>query len=136
MLSFSRTRSAAPPSPPLGKLPLTLRQVKDFADRTEKVLSLSVYFTIRRPPTKPHYTLYQPSANIFNSSVLSAVHLHPRLSGCQKFELPVTDTKDSSFTRRIKMSSLSRRACYKCGNVGHYAGMRTNRIANILETNT
>lgn len=21
----------------------------------------------------------------------------------------------------IKMSSLSRRACYKCGNVGHYA---------------
>ena len=22
-----------------------------------------------------------------------------------------------------RMSSLSRRACYKCGNVGHYAGM-------------
>lgn len=24
-----------------------------------------------------------------------------------------------------KMSSLSRRACYKCGNVGHYAGTKT-----------
>jgi len=24
---------------------------------------------------------------------------------------------------RIMSGSLSRRACYKCGNVGHYAGM-------------
>ena len=24
----------------------------------------------------------------------------------------------------LDMSSLSRRACYKCGNVGHYAGQR------------
>jgi hypothetical protein len=25
------------------------------------------------------------------------------------------------------MSSLSRRACFKCGNVGHYAGMLLSR---------
>jgi hypothetical protein len=25
-----------------------------------------------------------------------------------------------------RMSSLSRRACYKCGNVGHYAGMMSS----------
>jgi hypothetical protein len=38
------------------------------------------------------------------------------------------DLKNMSLTSRsqiletdIKMSSLSRRACYKCGNVGHYA---------------
>jgi hypothetical protein len=38
------------------------------------------------------------------------------------------DSKNMSLTSRsqiletdIKMSSLSRRACYKCGNVGHYA---------------
>jgi len=27
---------------------------------------------------------------------------------------------------RIMSGSLSRRACYKCGNVGHYAGMGDN----------
>lgn len=38
------------------------------------------------------------------------------------------DCEDLNLTSRsqiletdIKMSSLSRRACYKCGNVGHYA---------------
>lgn len=31
------------------------------------------------------------------------------------------------------MSSLSRRACYKCGNVGHYAGMIPMRRIPIHE---
>lgn len=30
------------------------------------------------------------------------------------------------------MSSLSRRACYKCGNVGHYAGQSRRDVTAAL----
>ena len=36
--------------------------------------------------------------------------------------LSMIDRSIGREAKAVEMSSLSRRACYKCGNVGHYAG--------------
>ena len=41
--------------------------------------------------------------------------------GFPDFEKMSLTSRSQILETDIKMSSLSRRACYKCGNVGHYA---------------
>jgi len=42
--------------------------------------------------------------------------------GNRVFSIQLSDTGIAGLQESSEMSSLSRRACYKCGNVGHYAG--------------
>jgi len=54
---------------------------------------------------------------------------------CNRRDLPANGSEEKKYLTRtlqrarstiINMSSLSRRACYKCGNVGHYAEVCTS----------
>ena len=43
--------------------------------------------------------------------------------GNRTYSIKLSDTGVAGLREEsVEMSSLSRRACYKCGNVGHYAG--------------
>lgn len=53
------------------------------------------------------------------SNLDSRAHLVTRRIGISNSGLQANDFFQSS--HELNMSSLSRRACYKCGNVGHYA---------------
>lgn len=77
---------------------------KDVLRSTSNRHSLSSRRRKRPPPTFP----YRPDLHFPPSPLDCYTHAHS-LS---------TDTLGGI----INMSSLSRRACFKCGNVGHYAG--------------
>lgn len=54
----------------------------------------------------------------------TSVHCKNCSGGNARSVKPRDDASDNGLQipeTDIKMSSLSRRACYKCGNVGHYA---------------
>lgn len=45
--------------------------------------------------------------------------------GNRQYSIKLSDTGVAGLQESpLDMSSLSRRACYKCGNVGHYAGQQ------------
>lgn len=51
-------------------------------------------------------------------------------SGNRIFSVQVSDRGVAELCEDYEnMSSLSRRACYKCGNVGHYAGRSERLVA-------
>ena len=61
-----------------------------------------------------------------------ALHLPSRISRNPRRANRFSDSGYAGLTGASDMSSLSRRACYKCGNVGHYAGWCLAREGNQL----
>ena len=66
--------------------------------------------------------------------------MHPSPSwraGNRVFSIQVSNTGAAGLHDHLfTMSSLSRRACYKCGNVGHYAGEWYNIYSTVVTTLT
>ncbi|KAL1618225.1 gig suppressor [Neofusicoccum ribis] len=58
-------------------------------------------------------------------------------SGNRTYAIRTSDTGvPQLYEEESRMSSLSRRACYKCGNVGHYAGHESNGCPHPRTTET
>lgn len=79
---------------------------------------------MRRLPAIICFALVAISGMIERAELDIWIAMDSALQDAQCFD----DFENMSLTSRsqiletdIKMSSLSRRACYKCGNVGHYA---------------
>lgn len=87
--------------------------------RTKKSLAVHCLISLHTSTPFDPSSLNHPA---MDSGPSEPWHWH---HGNRTYSIKVSDTGVAGLQgEALDMSSLSRRACYKCGNVGHYAGQR------------